>query len=78
MTEYTPSKNILTTAFFNLFSLIYLSIYLYLYIYLYRFRWNNYKNCQRKEERGEDHMQKYLHGQVKTPMVYLIMFTSFL
>ena len=27
----------------------------------FRFRWNNYKNCQRKAERGEDHMQKYLH-----------------
>ena len=27
----------------------------------FRFRWNNYKNCQRKAERGEDHMQRYLH-----------------
>ena len=27
----------------------------------FRYRWNNYKNCQRKAERGEDHMQKYLH-----------------
>ena len=27
----------------------------------FRYRWNNYKNCQRKVERGEDHMQKYLH-----------------
>ena len=27
----------------------------------FRFQWNNYKNCQRKAERGEDHMQKYLH-----------------
>ena len=25
------------------------------------YRWNNYKNCQRKAERGQDHMQKYLH-----------------
>ena len=25
------------------------------------YRWNNYKNCQRKAETGEDHMQKYLH-----------------
>ena len=25
----------------------------------FRFRWNNYKNCQRKERR-KDHMQKYL------------------
>ena len=27
----------------------------------FRYRWNNYKNCQSKAERGEDHMQKYLH-----------------
>ena len=27
----------------------------------FRYQWNNYKNCQRKAERGEDHMQKYLH-----------------
>ena len=27
----------------------------------FRYRWSNYKNCQRKAERGEDHMQKYLH-----------------
>ena len=27
----------------------------------FRYRWNNYQNCQRKAERGEDHMQKYLH-----------------
>ena len=27
----------------------------------FRFRWNNYKSCQRKAERGEDCMQKYFH-----------------
>ena len=27
----------------------------------FRYRWNNYKNCQRIAERGEDHIQKYLH-----------------
>ena len=27
----------------------------------FRYRWNNYKNCQSKAERGEDHKQKYLH-----------------
>ena len=27
----------------------------------FRYRWKNYKNCQRKAERGEDHMQKYFH-----------------
>ena len=27
----------------------------------FRYGWNNYKNCQRRAERGEDHMQKYLH-----------------
>ena len=28
---------------------------------MFRYRWNNYKNCQRKAEKGEDHMQKCLH-----------------
>ena len=27
----------------------------------FRYRWNNYKNCQCKAERGEDHTHKYLH-----------------
>ena len=27
----------------------------------FRYQWNNYKNYQRKAERGEHHMQKYLH-----------------
>ena len=27
----------------------------------FRYRWKNFKNCQRKTEREEDHMQKYLH-----------------
>ena len=27
----------------------------------FRYRWNNYKNCQRKAEREEDHMKKYFH-----------------
>ena len=27
----------------------------------FRYRWKNYKNCQRKAERGKNHMQKYLH-----------------
>ena len=27
----------------------------------FRYRWNKYKKCQRKVEKGEDHMQKYLH-----------------
>ena len=27
----------------------------------FRYRWNNYKNCQRKAERREDHIQQYLH-----------------
>ena len=27
----------------------------------FRYRWNNYKNCQRKAERGEDDTPKYLH-----------------
>ena len=27
----------------------------------FRFRWNNYKSCQGKAERGEDCMQRYLH-----------------
>ena len=26
-----------------------------------RFRWNNYKACQRKAVRGEEHQQNYLH-----------------
>ena len=25
------------------------------------FRWNNYKSCQQKAEKGEDCMQRYLH-----------------
>ena len=32
----------------------------------FRYRWSNYKNCQRKAERGEDHMQKYLHDHFLT------------
>ena len=28
----------------------------------FRYRWSNYKNFQHKAERGEDHMQKYLHA----------------
>ena len=39
----------------------------------FRYRWNNYKNCQRKAERGEDHMQKYLHDHfflIKIIMVF--------
>ena len=28
----------------------------------FRYRGNNYMNSQRKAERGEDHMQKYLHN----------------
>ena len=27
----------------------------------FRYRWNNYKNCQRKAERGENDAPKYLH-----------------
>ena len=27
----------------------------------FRYRWNNYKNCQHKEERGESDTPKYLH-----------------
>ena len=27
----------------------------------FRYRWNTYNNCQRKAERGEDPLQKYLH-----------------
>ena len=27
----------------------------------FRYWWDNYKNCQRKAERGEDHIEKYLH-----------------
>ena len=27
----------------------------------FRYRSNNYKNCQRKAERGKDYMQKYLN-----------------
>ena len=27
----------------------------------FRFRWNNYKPCQKKAERGEDCMQKFFH-----------------
>ena len=27
----------------------------------FRFRWNNYKFCQRKAERGDDCVQRYLH-----------------
>ena len=30
----------------------------------FRYRWSNYKNCQGKAERGEDHMQKYLHDHL--------------
>ena len=26
----------------------------------FRYLWNNYKNCQRKVERGEDYIPKYL------------------
>ena len=41
----------------------------------FSYRWNNYKNCQRKAERGEDHMQKYLHEHflMKIMMVFWIM-----
>ena len=28
----------------------------------FRYQWKNYKNYQRKADRGEDHMQKYLHN----------------
>ena len=28
----------------------------------FRYRWNNYKNSQRKTEKGEDHTQKYVHN----------------
>ena len=27
----------------------------------FRYRWSNYKYCQRKAERGDDRMRKYLH-----------------
>ena len=30
----------------------------------FMYRWNNYKNCQRKVERGKEYMQKYLHDNV--------------
>ena len=30
----------------------------------FRYQWKDYENCQRKVERGEDHMQKYLHDHL--------------
>ena len=27
----------------------------------FRFRWNNYKSCQRKVERGKEYLQRYIH-----------------
>ena len=51
MTEYTSSKNVSITVFFNLFSITQCPSYIYIYIYIYRER---EREREREKERERE------------------------